>query len=136
MNRREMLKRVVGVGAVLSAAPVVAKLGASVPPNMNRVYGVSPVGPSPENMPLDVRTAEQVYEDETNDQVKRFLQKIEYPTKEHYFKYSDGMSGDVFDRLRAILRDRGISLPTQRFGKSPWTGKYGVVIDGSPVFLY
>ena len=135
MNRREMLKRVVGVGTVLGVAPVVAKLNASVTPHTNDPLCGTPCSSVPER-PLDVRTPGQVYEDETNNQVEHWLRRIEHPTTKRYYNCCRSMSYDTYVRLRDKLQGRGISLPIQYFGTKPWASRSGVVIDDSPVLLY
>ena len=131
MNRREMLKRVVGVGTVICAAPMTTNVMASMPASTSPIV----YRPLPE-MPLDVRTPGQVYEDETNNQVEHWLHRIEHPTRERYYNCCQSMSWDTYSRLRDKLQDRGISLPIQYFGTTPWVSRAGVVIDGSPVLLY
>ena len=131
MNRREMLKRVVGVSAVLGAAPVVAKLNASMPPNMNGAYNV-PCAPTASQMPLDVRTPAQVYADEVDTQAERFLWRTENPVTEKRYNFSEGISKDALERLHKKLTAKGLPIPAlQMFGS-----KAGVVIDGSPVLIY
>lgn len=128
MNRRDMLKRVIGVGAVAASAPLLSRVLAA-DEGTTAMPGPSPAWEPP---PLDTRTPDQVYDDSVNMEAQRHLHNIMNP-QPRYSLYPDSISWDAMDRLQDMLEQRGLPrLYIRCFGNR----RIGVVINGGPVLLY
>jgi hypothetical protein len=121
MSRREVVA--LGLGSVIAGAGVRVAAGAN-PYDMRECAGlVPPCGSQPvyEAPPKDLRTPEQVWEDEVESQVKEIL-NYENP----YFHYVRYVHEGIFQRLQEKL-----GTAAKRLVVSPLN--YGLVVNGNVI---
>lgn len=105
MNRREMFKKIIGVVAVGAVGPKVLEAANGDVPVGNDYPGI-PIGAPPAYVPPppDLRTPEQIWADQVNREVFRYLSpnQFVYDNK----RYISFTQPAVYRRVKAILAEQ------------------------------
>lgn len=103
MNRREMFKKIVGVVAVGAVGPKVLEASEKFDYKAWRVdVPGMPAVPAYTPPPPDLRTPEQIWEDQVADETRRYLNPLWVPEK----RYVSFTQPPVFNRVKATLAEQ------------------------------
>ena len=123
MNRRQAIRKVVGVGAAVAALPV---LGQAQGSGNNAACGL-PCGSAPEwkEPPLDLRTPEQIVEDSEEDWAKNILIEAsgDYTKYRHHAYH---LPNRIFARVERLLAEQHIP-----FERRDIAGRPSLIINGN-----
>jgi hypothetical protein len=124
MNRRDMLKTIVGVAAVGVVAPKVVQAASTAP-----ACFISPCPPTPRPLPpKDMRTPEEVWRDET----ERQAQSIFAPCANNpYYRYTSYVTPEVYARLLELQVEHHHEVQTVTL-----YGRTGLVINGNVILAF
>jgi len=122
MNRRDMLKTLVGVAAVGAVAPTVVQAAPSEP-----TYFPVPSPPTPGPLPpKDMRTPEEVWKEE----MERQAQAI-FTSDSPYYHYVNYVTPEVYTRLMELLVERDHAINTVAM-----YGRTGLIINGNVILAF
>ena len=129
MNRRQAIQKAVVLGGALATVPAIVQASDGGVLGYPATCGPSVNAPEWKEPPLDLRTPEQIMEEQEENWAKDYVRQAQEDyTKYHRFHYT--APPRIFARVERMLSEQNIS-----FEKRDVAGRLSLIINGNVISI-
>lgn len=125
-SRRDILKAAAGLATMSVASPMVVEKFGGIGQGV-MCGSAQPAAPTPTEPPKDLRTPQQVLDDDVKSDIRQI---IEFDNSE-YWKHTRYVPRYTFEKLEAALIERG--LPVTKIDLMSGSNVYALVVNGNVI---